>query len=65
MRKPALKAATRLFAASGSIGAVFGYGPPPGIVLPEYSVAFKSFVSIQATPTTRLVWTGSGRRYAS
>ena len=35
MRKPALKAATRLFAALGETGAVCRYGPPPGMVLPE------------------------------
>ena len=36
-------------------------GPPPGIWLPEYNVARSRSVSIQATPTTSLVCTASGR----
>jgi len=30
-----LNAATTLFAALGAMARVYGYGPPPGIVLPE------------------------------
>src|ERR1039457_213179 len=62
---PALKAATRVLAAVRETGAECLYGPPPGMVLPEYRVARSILVSIQATPMTRLVWTASGRTQVS
>src|SRR6202035_3173818 len=64
-RNPELNAATSEPAALVDTGAELIQGPPPGILLPEYNVAARSLVSIQATPATTLVCTVSGRRYAS
>ena len=45
-----MKAATRVAAWAGWIGAVNWYGPPPGLFEPEYSSAERRRVSIHAMP---------------
>ncbi len=48
--KPPLNAATSVAAWAGRIGAVYRYGPPPGLSDPEYSRAASKPASIQAIP---------------
>ena len=58
-----MKAATSVAAWAGRMGAVYRYGPPPGLPDPEYSRAASRPVSIQAIPAgcvppggTKEVW---------
>ena len=55
MRKPELKAASNVVRAAPVMGASANDWPVPGMVVPAYSLAARSLVSIQATPVTRLV----------
>ena len=52
--KPPLNAATTEAAWAGRIGAVKRYGPPPGLLDPEYSRADSRRVSIQEIPAAWL-----------
>src|ERR1035441_1626997 len=61
--KPPLNAATSVAAWAGWIGAVYRYGPPPGLFDPEYSRAASRWASIHAIPAgylppggTSVVW---------
>src|SRR6202035_439196 len=63
MMNPPLNAATSAAAWAGWTGAVYRYGPPPGLFEPEYSRAASRWVSIHAIPAgrvspggTRVVW---------
>jgi hypothetical protein len=51
-RKPPLKAATNDLDAEDEIGAEYFHEDPPGLRLPEYSVARRSLVSIHAIPAS-------------
>src|SRR5271169_2838 len=50
MPTPPLNAATSVAAWAGRMGAVYRYGPPPGLTEPEYSRAASRPVSSHAIP---------------